>query len=56
MRAAQERAAGEIPEGYLIETDDLGKQADRIHYDASGQIALGRRFAEAWLRAVSQKP
>ncbi len=56
VRAAQERAAREIPGVYLIETDDLGKQADRIHYDAAGQIALGRRFAEAWLKAVPQKP
>lgn len=49
VRAAQERAAREIPGVYLIETDDLGKQSDRIHYDAPGQITLGRRFAEAWL-------
>lgn len=56
VRAAQERAAREIPGVYLIETDDLGKQSDRIHYDAAGQIALGRRFGEAWLRTVSQKP
>jgi hypothetical protein len=56
VRAAQERAAREIPGVHLIETDDLGKQSDRIHYDAAGQITLGRRFAEAWLRTVSQKP
>lgn len=49
VRAAQERAAREIPGVHLIETDDLGKQSDRIHYDAAGQITLGRRFAEAWL-------
>ena len=54
VRAAQERAAREIPEVYLIETDDLSKQSDRIHYDAAGQIALGRRFAEAWLKVVPQ--
>lgn len=56
VRAAQERAAREIPGVHLIETDDLGKQSDRIHYDAAGQIALGRRFAEAWLRTVPRKP
>jgi hypothetical protein len=39
VRAAQERAAHEIPGVFLIETDDLGKQADGIHYDA----ALPRR-------------
>ncbi|MEX1048451.1 MAG: sialate O-acetylesterase [Akkermansiaceae bacterium] len=52
VRAAQERAAREIPGVYLIETDDLNKQSDGIHYDAAGQITLGRRFAEAWLRTV----
>lgn len=41
---------------YLIETDDLGKQSDRIHYDAAGQITLGRRISEAWLRTVPPKP
>lgn len=56
VRAAQERAAREIPNVFLVETDDLGKQADRIHYDAAGQIALGRRFAEAWLKTVPQEP
>jgi hypothetical protein len=55
VRAAQERAAREIPAVYLIETDDLAKQPDRIHYDATGQISLGRRFAEAWLKTVPPK-
>ena len=49
VRAAQERAAREIPDVHLIETDDLGKQSDRVHYDAAGLITLGRRFAAAWL-------
>lgn len=56
VRAAQERAAREIPGVFLIATDDLGKQADGIHYDAAGQIALGRRFAEAWLKTVRPEP
>ncbi len=56
VRTAQERAAREIPGVYLIETDDLVKQSDRIHYDAAGQITLGRRFAEAWLKTVPQMP
>ena len=54
VREAQERAAREIPHVFLIETDDLGKQNDRIHYDAKGQIELGRRFAGTWLRCVAQ--
>jgi hypothetical protein len=55
VREAQERAAREIPHVYLIETDDLGKQKDRVHYDSKGQLELGRRFAEVWMKAVPDK-
>lgn len=52
VRAAQERAVKEIPNVYLVETDDLPKQKDRIHYDAKGQLELGKRFADVWLKQV----
>jgi len=52
VRAAQEKAVKEIPNVYLIETDDLSKQKDRIHYDAKGQLELGKRFAEVWLKQI----
>ena len=52
VRVAQERAAREVPGVQLIETDDLNKQADRIHYDAKAQVELGRRFAQVWLAKV----
>ncbi|MEI7948364.1 MAG: sialate O-acetylesterase [bacterium] len=52
VRAAQEKAVKEIPNVYLIETDDLPKQRDRIHYDAKGQLELGKRFADVWLKQI----
>ncbi|OQX00060.1 MAG: hypothetical protein BWK80_62245 [Desulfobacteraceae bacterium IS3] len=33
----------------LVMTDDISKLKDKLHYDADGQIELGKRFAEAWL-------
>lgn len=55
VRAAQERTAKEVPGTALIETDDLTKNADRLHYDTAGQVELGRRFAKAWLAAVAER-
>jgi hypothetical protein len=52
VRAAQEKAVKEIPNVFLIETDDLPKQKDRIHYDAKGQLEMGKRFADVWLKQV----
>lgn len=45
VRAAQRRAAAEIASVYLVETDDLSKRNDRLHYDTRGLLELGRRFA-----------
>lgn len=49
VRAAQRRAAKEIPNVYLVETDGLSKRDDRLHYDAKGTLELGRRFGNAVL-------
>ena len=32
-----------------VDADDLSKHEDDLHYDSAGQLALGRRLAEAWL-------
>lgn len=47
VRAAQRTAAAEIANVYLVDTDDLSKRADRLHYDTPGLLELGRRFAGA---------
>jgi hypothetical protein len=50
VRAAQEQVAKEIPNTILIETDDLSKRFDHLHYDGKGQLELGKRMAEAFLK------
>ena len=45
VRAAQRKIADDLPGVYLVETDDLSKWDDRLHYDSAGLLELGRRFA-----------
>jgi len=49
VRAAQVRVAERVGRTTLVTTDDLTKRPDRLHYDTQGQLALGRRFAAAYL-------
>ena len=44
-----DEARAEIAGVFLIETDDLTKHDDGVHYDTGGILELGRRFAEAYL-------
>ncbi len=30
----------------MVPTNDLSKKEDKVHYDTSGQIILGKRFGE----------
>jgi hypothetical protein len=55
VRAAQARAGRDVPGARMIETDDLPKQPDAIHYSPEGQIELGRRYANEWLRLVPER-
>ena len=48
VRAAQSAVAEALHYVALVPTDDL-PQFDNLHYDAAGQILLGRRFAQAYL-------
>lgn len=50
VRQQQQRIQQQLPNTLLIPTDDLGKLPDRIHYDADGQIQLGKRFAQAYIK------
>ena len=47
VRNAQARIAAELPGVFLVETDDLSKWDDDLHYDTAGILELGRRFAVA---------
>jgi len=49
VRQAQLRVQNRIANVRMVDTDDLSKLADQLHYDAKGQITLGRRFAQAYL-------
>ena len=48
VRAAQSTVAEASQNVALVPTDDL-PQFDNLHYDAAGQVLLGRRFAKAYL-------
>ena len=47
VRGAQARVAGNVAHVAMVETMDL-TQSDGLHFDAEGQIELGRRFARAY--------
>ena len=46
VRHAQEQLPTKVNATRYINTDDLKKAADKIHYNTKGQMLLGRRFAE----------
>lgn len=46
VREAQIRIANEDPNAFLIETDDLEKWEDNLHYSSKGLLELGRRYAK----------
>jgi hypothetical protein len=47
VRKAQESINRQITGTVLINTDDLEKWDDEVHYSSAGQLRLGRRFGEA---------
>jgi hypothetical protein len=50
VQQAQKNAASRIRNLRLVRTEDLGKRNDHLHYNTSGQIELGKRFAQAYLK------
>ncbi len=46
VQQAQYNISQTLPNTALVVTDDLTLNADNIHFDAAGQIMLGRRFAD----------
>jgi cysteine-rich repeat protein len=49
VRTAQANVAGAVPGTVMVDTDDLPLIADNLHFTAAGQLALGERFANAYL-------
>ena len=54
MTAADERSGRPeaLPRARMVSTDGFGLLSDTVHYDAAGQLALGRAFAAA-LQAIA---
>lgn len=55
MAAADERSGRPeaLPRARMVSTDGFGMLPDTVHYDAAGQLALGRGFAAA-LQAIDE--
>jgi Carbohydrate esterase, sialic acid-specific acetylesterase len=49
IRAAQAALPSQVQRTAVVSTDGLRKNADSLHYSASGQIELGLRFAQSLL-------
>ncbi len=47
VQAAQRRVAHETDNVWIINTSDLGKWNDDVHYNSAGQLELGQLFGEA---------
>jgi len=50
VREAQAQIEHQVSGTRMIKTDDLSKLEDGLHYNASGLIKLGRRFAKGYLQ------
>lgn len=49
VRAAQQDLVETDAAVWLVDTDDISKWDDNLHYDSAGQLELGRRFAQTFL-------
>nr|CAA6802169.1 MAG: Unknown protein [uncultured Thiotrichaceae bacterium] len=50
VRNTQVQTTRQVPRTRWVNTDDLSKAADGVHYNTRGQIYLGRRMAEEFRR------
>ncbi|MCK5897196.1 MAG: sialate O-acetylesterase [Cocleimonas sp.] len=53
VRKAQKNSIAGIRNSRLISTKGLKKRSDNLHYNTAGQIALGLRFAGAFIQAAT---
>ena len=49
VQAAQRNIARDVDHVWMIDTSDLSKWDDQVHYNTQGQIELGRRFGKVLL-------
>ncbi|MEO0334582.1 MAG: sialate O-acetylesterase, partial [Bacteroidota bacterium] len=50
VQAAQRRIANEMDDVWMIDTSDLSKWDDNVHYNSAGQLELGQRFGQALVK------
>ncbi len=54
VQAAQAAVAAADPRTYLIDTSDFALQNDHLHFNQSGQLDLGRAFANSYLATIPE--
>lgn len=52
VRKAQRQIAKDLPFVYIVETDDLEKLKDNLHYNSAGQLELGQRFGRKLIQLL----
>lgn len=50
VQAAQKRIARETDHVWMIDTSDLDKWDDKVHYNSAGQLKLGQQFGRALVK------
>ena len=55
VQQAQDDARASIPGVHLVPTEAVSKHGDDTHYDAAGQLELGRRFARSYLTLLEAR-
>lgn len=55
VQASQRQAQQASSNTILVSTDGLGKMYDHVHYNANGQLELGKRFAKAYIEQARKR-
>lgn len=55
IRTVQEAVSAELVDVYIIDTEGLDKNSDRVHYSSEGQMELGRRNGEKLKEFLAEK-
>lgn len=53
VRKAQERIVTNMYNVSMVNTDDLAKRDDSLHYSTKGQIELGHRYGKQFMKAIN---
>lgn len=56
IHAGMQRIVRDVPRTAMVPVKDLSREHGGVHYNAAGQVELGRRFAAAYLKLVVQEP